>query len=244
MSNFESENLTMEGRETVSHVIEFEGKKIKFSGYTHEYVLRQIRRKNEFYEQKVLDVIREKLQGRSGVIIDGGANLGNHSIYFALFCDSTKVIAYEPYSVTRRVLKRNIRDNYLRDKIQVRPLGLYSKETHLKLAVFNDNNLGATEFIESEEPTEFPSTTLDKECADEDIICIKLDIQNLELEALKAAKKILTEQSPLLVLEAMNEEYFEELYDYLKQFGYKVIPSKRSRGRIYYGSSPTYMFEK
>lgn len=225
-----------------THIIEYNDKKVSISGYKTDHVFRSIVRHNSFYERGLLWAISKHLKGKKGVIIDGGANLGNHSLFFALFCPSTKVISYEPYEPTMDILKKNIKDNKLARKIDARAIGLYSKETFLELSFINEGNYGATEFIESDVPADSAATSLDIDCKDENIICIKLDIQGLEMEALKGAENILKTQSPLLVIEAMTKPEYVTLKKYLKKFGYKVYPASRSRE--HYNSSATYIFGK
>lgn len=227
----------------INNIIEHDGKKISISGYETDHVYRSIIRHDDFYEKGLLWAISRHLNGRpTGTIIDGGANLGNHTLYFAMFCPCTKVIAYEPYEPTLKILEKNIADNKLQSKVDIRPVGLYSKEAKLEVSFFSEGNYGATEFVESNNPDATKAVSLDLDCKDEVVSCIKLDIQGLEQHVLRGAKNILRTQEPLLVIEAMTKPEYNAIKKYLAKFGYRIYPA--SRYREHYNSSPTYIFGK
>lgn len=224
-------------------IIKHNGKNISISGYKSDHIYRSIVRRNDFYEKTMLYAISKHLSKRPiGAIIDGGANIGNHSLFFAMFCPCTKVIAYEPYEPTLEILKKNVADNNLDKRIDVRPLGLYKDFSGLEVSYFVERNFGATEFVESNNTNATKAVPLDADCAGERISCIKLDIQGLEPEALMGSEKILKEQFPLLVIEAMTKDEYIYLKKYLGKFDYKVYPA--SKAREHYNSSATYIFGK
>jgi FkbM family methyltransferase len=73
-------------------------------------------RTKEFYEQKLLNHIRENIKG--GLFIDVGANIGNHTCFFSMFC-ADKVIAIEPVIENYELLLKNIKDNNLKNVITI-----------------------------------------------------------------------------------------------------------------------------
>ena len=60
--------------------------------------------KGKYYEQAMLDYIRVNYPG--GTYIDGGACIGNHTLYFAALC-AQQVIAVEPVKRNAAHLWRN-----------------------------------------------------------------------------------------------------------------------------------------
>ena len=84
------------------------------SAYTH---IQRHWRRGRFYEAAMLDYIRERYQG--GQFLDIGASLGNHSVYFALYCGASEVMAFEPVGVSRDHLHRNLALNSLGGRVLV-----------------------------------------------------------------------------------------------------------------------------
>lgn len=65
-----------------------------------------------WYEQRLLDYTRtEGLVTKDSVVIDLGAHIGNHSVYWAFVCRAAKVIAVEAHSPNFLVLGRNLSMN-------------------------------------------------------------------------------------------------------------------------------------
>ncbi len=222
--------------------LKYNNKIISISGYESDHIYQTIARWKIFYEKNLLVDIAKHLKNKKGTIIDGGANLGNHSLFFSLFCSATKVISYEPHIPNLKMLKKNIKDNNLESKIDVRNVGLSDKETFLELSFFSQKNYGATQFSETLKPTAIKSVTLDADCEKENISCIKLDIQGKELQTLKGATYILNTQDPLLVVEAIENNEFTNIENFLKKFKYQLCPA--SKNKKHYNSSPTYIFKK
>ena len=71
-------------------------------------------KKGELCEFHMLDWIEKNIQ-RGGIWIDAGANVGNHTLPFALWADG--VVALEPMKVNYDMLLRNIWSSGLVDKV-------------------------------------------------------------------------------------------------------------------------------
>lgn len=67
-------------------------------------------RKSDFYEVEALQMIREVLPAKAR-IVDVGANIGNHAIYFDRVCGAEKVFVIEPNSDVVSDLKANAEAN-------------------------------------------------------------------------------------------------------------------------------------
>ncbi len=75
----------------------------------NDYVAKYLRVQGEFYERVLLEHIA--LRGpRGGLFVDVGANIGNHSVYFARFLADC-VVAVEPSPQLIPVLTRNLETN-------------------------------------------------------------------------------------------------------------------------------------
>src|SRR5260221_8795610 len=66
-------------------------------------------RDNDFYERDILDYIRDNYPIHE-CILDVGANIGNHTVYFAKYLDYKAIVAFEPIPDNFVLLKENIKD--------------------------------------------------------------------------------------------------------------------------------------
>ena len=91
------------------------GNGIKLSGYENEYILSIIEKTNDFYEQNLLDNWVAKYAKEAKVIYDIGANIGNHTVYFAKKLNAEKIYSFEPMSINYKMLEKNIADNNIKN---------------------------------------------------------------------------------------------------------------------------------
>ncbi|HPD33893.1 MAG TPA: FkbM family methyltransferase, partial [Candidatus Kapabacteria bacterium] len=74
---------------------------------TEDYIQKSIINNRTFYEYDMLkDIFESLLPG--DVVIDVGANIGNHSMFIGKFCNPEKVYSFEPFQYTFDILKKNI----------------------------------------------------------------------------------------------------------------------------------------
>jgi FkbM family methyltransferase len=125
-------------------VFNYENKSIIINHHD-DFIGSLIIRKNEFYEQKLLNHIRENIKG--GLFIDIGANIGNHACFFSLFC-ADNVIAIEPVIENYNLLLKNIDDNNLKNIIPLNKV-LSDKLAKYEYKVIPEN-MGLCNMIESE----------------------------------------------------------------------------------------------
>ena len=61
----------------------YHGHEIKMAGaHDNEYIFSIIRNTNQFYENDLLDLV-SRIPIESGSIVDAGANIGNHTVFFS-----------------------------------------------------------------------------------------------------------------------------------------------------------------
>ena len=71
---------------------------------------------NNFFEIEFLDYI-QKNHNKQNEVIDIGANIGNHSLFFAKFLDVKKVHSFEPFPSNLSLLRKNMTN--FSDKSQI-----------------------------------------------------------------------------------------------------------------------------
>lgn len=142
------------------------------------------------------------------IIVDGGANLGFHSVCFASLLKEGKLFCFEPQPLIYNVLSTNLLINGLSNKVNQYRLGLSNKKQNLRMSslskqVFNPNciNWGGRFLTDSNEGEEEVQTiTLDSLKLPK-LDLIKLDIQGFEYKALKGGEKTIIKNYPIIFLE-------------------------------------------
>lgn len=95
--------------------------------FKRDYLQRLIVRDNTFFSLEELMVLKNNFTRAGMVIIDVGANIGNHSLFFGNVCNAKRVYAFEPIESTYKVLERNVDINDLNDVIKTYNIALGSR---------------------------------------------------------------------------------------------------------------------
>ncbi|MDQ8040125.1 MAG: FkbM family methyltransferase, partial [Rickettsiella sp.] len=187
------------------------------------------------YEEKLLHYLFEKIfsnndlhQFKRKQVIDGGANIGNHSLFFSRYFKN--VIAFEPNPVALKLLDTNIFLNKT-ENIQVIPFGL-SNESNVLPFLEDSENLGGSGFNFPKES--LPTHQLRVEKGDillknmqtTPIALIKLDIEGHELNALQGLEQTINTHQPIILFEAgtsKGKNGSKAVFNYLSQHNYKYF---------------------
>jgi FkbM family methyltransferase len=111
----------------------------------HDHIQKIIYLNKTFYECEMLEDIRNRIEPDS-VIFDVGANIGNHSIYFAKIC-SSRVYSFEPQKSVFAILERNVMLNQLENKILLFNTALGSTSGRGNILVEDTSNLGSSRVV-------------------------------------------------------------------------------------------------
>ncbi|MAJ80292.1 MAG: hypothetical protein CMK30_03025 [Porticoccaceae bacterium] len=174
--------------------------------------------KRELYSLK--EFLDLKLK-QMNTCFDLGANIGNHSLFFAqLF---SKVVSFEPNPRTFKILALNTESS---TNIEVVNAGL-SDEAGTLRAFEHPLNVGATRIVENSKANiDFSVVTLDQYIIEnpcESINFIKIDVEGHERSALRGASQTLKDHRPILALELHAKKDFQEavrIMEFLQQLGY------------------------
>jgi FkbM family methyltransferase len=201
-----------------------------------DYIQRAIMFNKNYYELQMLEFIQNTTKKKNLVIVDAGANIGNHTIFFSKFLDAKRVYAFEPQKYVFEILSKNIKLNNLENKVKLYNIGLGEKRSKGSLIVVDENNLGRSKLnLNSEGEIEvipLDDILFNKE---DKVDLIKIDVEGMELDVLKGAKKILSEYHPDLYIEAITESQFLSISQYLSNYNY--IAQKR------FNRDPTFLFK-
>ena len=187
-----------------------------------DMMVRNWRRLRRFYELDILQYIRRK--EIPGCYIDGGANYGNHSIFFANFCPATSVIAVESHPQIFAVLNKNVTENPCDVPIVTTNCALSSEpQQTAKLGTINPRNVGATTVDLTQQTADgVPTTTIDALCQEQSqVAVIKLDIEGCELAALQGGKQTLHTHRPYVIAEAKTPQDIRDITELLEPLHYQ-----------------------
>ena len=203
-------------------------------------------------EFEVLDSVLAELETNQvislklGGVIDAGAHIGIHSIYFSKFF--TNVFSFEPHPYIFKCLELNIMFQNLNEKVQCHNLGLSDQVRKLTLQDWKTGNMGGSTFQDLS--SQDSQKRLHGEKFSSNFICelrqldsmpdfenqvislIKVDVEGHEYELLQGAKKLLARDHPVILLEDWNSRFGRESrsIQFLRSLGYKefLIPSSHN----------------
>ncbi len=186
--------------------------------YPEDRITRHIYLNKSFYD---LEHLEESLKyiNKDSVVVDCGANIGNHSIFWSLF--SKTVHAIEPLKENYKILCKNIKDNK-HGEIIAHQFVLGNKENKYDAQVISDNR-SCAQFKENPSG-KYTSKRLD-ELISGKVDFMKIDVEGAEYQVLLGAQHILKEYKPVLFLEMhslVNSELHTNILNYLTDFGYEI----------------------
>lgn len=145
------------------------------------------------YEARVLEAIqREQL---TGVAVDVGASVGNHSLWFAAIC-GLSVVAVEPLDYLR--LTENVAANPDLD-IEVWPFALGDR-------TYRGHVTGAPAHVIGDSfPVDGVSVQKLDDYGLDDVSLIKIDVEGMEPHVLRGAEETIRRNRPLIYAEAIDD---------------------------------------
>ncbi len=191
-----------------------------------DFIQRNIVKSGGFYEIRQLEMLRaSNIVSPNSTIYDVGANVGNHSLYFAKTFRPAKLVSIEPQKQALNLLLQNFLLNGL-DTQNVVNCMLGSSEGTGDLKAYFPTNLGATAFKESAGGT-VPMRTLDAVLAAEtggQVDFVKIDVEGMHVEVLSGAKQMLTEARPSLWIELREfKDEYSSAFEILSGYGYRQV---------------------
>jgi FkbM family methyltransferase len=164
-------------------------------------------------------------------IIDVGANIGNHAVYWARA--GSRVHAYEPNPEALYWLRKNVELNDLEDRIEIHAVAVGEESGFCSVTSTTPGNLGATRF-DTHPAGDYPIVSLDNEALS-NIGALKIDVEGHEVEVLNGARRLLEAEHPVLMVEAWSKHQLRTIDDKLRPLAYRRLPFR-------VGGGPTYLY--
>ncbi len=192
-------------------------------GIEGDYVFETIRNSHNFYENELLDKWFPYIKD-SKVIFDIGANLGNHTLYWASKTDYERIYSFEPFYANYERLKNNIGANHFDNVFPINK-GVGSCVGYSTVTAFSEENYGGTTLdINVKESGDIEIIDIDS-FADENqletIDFIKIDTEGFEESILSGLKETLSAYHPDLWIE-VSQNSFQSVINLLEPMGYII----------------------
>jgi FkbM family methyltransferase len=181
-----------------------------------------------YYELKELKVLFGWLKNKIKFnnVVDVGAYLGNHSVYFSNYFKG--VVSFEPNPYSYDLLKINTKQ---KKNIKIYNFGLSNKNSTEDFYNYEFNHGGSSVIKSKKTPytkhrAKFYS--FDKLNLKKKIDLIKIDVEGNELNVLKGMKGTIQKSSPIILFETQKKEIFNgtsAVINYLKSIEYNKFYS-------------------
>lgn len=183
-----------------------------------------------FFERNELGNLQRYIR-KGDVCLDIGANIGNHSIYYAKICHASKIFAFEPVQSTFSTLQKNIELNHLENCIEACDFGLSDRTKSASIVHFDEQNIGSTKLAENNDG-DLKLASLDDIKFSCNIDFVKIDVEGMEYDLLRGAKQFFSQQRPVVFVEIWDE-HFEKVDSLLQEYGYRIFEKRPAGNYIY-----------
>ena len=202
-------------------------------------------------ERYAMDFVKDKLSdGREGVVLDVGANLGQYASELVSRFPDRMIHSFEPSAKTIQVLNSNLAEALKAGKILTHNVGLGSKPETLTLYAAGDHAATASihgavgRDADTMVAEEIKITTLDDFCKEHSIdriAFLKIDVEGHELEALKGSEQMLKDGKVDFIQFEFGEFhmdarcYFRDFWELLSpQYSiYRILPKGLRKLGVY-----------
>lgn len=221
------EGASREIHRTRGEICEFEHEGRRFSFFVNDRhdSIQAHHHAGEFYELEELELIRCHVM-RGARILDVGANIGNHCVYFARVMDAANVTPIELQPKVISLLLMNVRLNGVANVDLSRlGVGLGAKEDAAEIFIPQAFNVAGAQF-RSNSNGQFRIRRGDDVVAGVDFDFIKIDVEGMECDVVEGLAETIGRCKPLMFIEVWNEN-LERFHRQLQELGYEVVAEFR-----------------
>lgn len=192
-----------------------------------------------FFESEALDVFNSLLPPGARSIIDVGANIGNHTVYFAKHASADVVYPIEPNPEAIALLRDNITLNQIDDRIDPRGIGygVGSQSGRYQIRQSQQDNLGSTS-IEEAMDGDLEVRSLDDLIGQDPIHGLKIDAEGMEFDVLEGARGLIARERPLIWVEILRPHTLEFAQRWCRENDYRIVYSFPYANTVDYFAAP------
>jgi len=178
-----------------------------------DYVSKRIRKTKSFYECNLLHFLIKEFPIQRNMI-DIGANIGNHTLFFLQYFDCDKVYSFEPLNKNINIFKENTKNYIENNKCILYEFALSDKKDSKILYNSEKNNYGGVS-LHKEDKSFIIEDSIEVNTLDsyniENVTFIKIDVENHENEVLIGAKNTILKYKPVICLEN-SYHFFSKIF--------------------------------
>ena len=195
--------------------------------------------RGKFFEADSLAKLKKLVKAPSPRIVEVGANIGNHVVWYAQHLDASRIYPVEPNPEALTLLNQNIAANGIDTVIDRRGMGYGAGKSTGTFRTQTDNadNLGATRLV-ADETGGIETKTLDAMMGDEKVDFIKIDAEGMELDVLEGARDLIARDKPVIWVEVLRENMLGFAQSWCKSAGYRIVDSTTYVNTIDYFAIP------
>lgn len=213
------------------YTFKYNGKDVHFQIMSNNDYINGYHRIGKFYETKELEYTRRWI-GENAAILDIGSNVGNNAVFYSLFMNPSKLILIEPNPVAIKYLRNNISLNNCNMDLTHLGKGISLDRKRYSMHQPKSTNLGWLELKLDELCGNIETVQID-DIIKEPIDFIKIDVEEMEMDSLKSASKLVKKYSPKILIE-VTRKFIPEFLEYTKLIGYKSIHQVDYNGYVNY----------
>lgn len=190
--------------------------------YPYSYIQNTIVDTNDYFERDMLALIDSFLPEK-GIYFDIGANIGNHTLYFAFEKKAEKIFCFEPNQDTYAILQKNIQINKLESVVELNNIGLSSDNVKGEITKYSMLDAGLCQ-VQQSESGDMELRRLDDLDFDnlERVDFMKIDVEDHEIELLNGAKEFIKKYHPVIFIE-IHDIHKEQTFSLLESMGYNCV---------------------
>ena len=188
--------------------------------YPVDWIQADIVNRQSFSEIDLLKQVDELLPNNS-VILDIGANVGNHTLYWLLKSPkkAKHVYSFEVIDETYNILKKNVEINNLKNKVTLYNFGLSNTNSSAKIFGESSSLMTCCAVMEKGDGG-FQFKRLDDVGIQEKVDFVKIDVEGHEIPVIEGAKKLLSKYKPIIWVEVWTDESYKK-HKHMEKSDYK-----------------------
>lgn len=180
-----------------------------------------------FYELSELQQLRADV-GERPRVLDVGANIGNHAVFFATMMGCRRLIAIEPFDAAREHLLANLALNAVSAlDLNVHPFALGAAEGQASAVPPTAFNIGLTRMNVG--CGSIPVVTGDALLAGEAVDLIKIDVEGMEVAVIDGLAQTFDAHRPALFVE-VSDDTREAVSQRMAAHGYRLVRATPAYG--------------
>lgn len=195
--------------------------------------------RGEYFEADSLAKLKDLVLAPEPRIVEVGANIGNHVIWYARNLNADRIYPVEPNPEAIALLDQNIAANDIEGKIDRRGMGFGAGKNSGSFRVQTDDadNLGATRLV-ADDSGGIETRTLDELIGRDRVDFIKIDAEGMELDVLEGARGLIARDRPVIWVEVLRENMMGFAQKWCRDAGYRIVDSTAYTYTIDYFAVP------